>query len=60
LLSLGVSHPLLIGHLLLLLGSGLLPRVLLLLMVADSARRPGNYGGGGYNTRGTDERSSSS
>jgi hypothetical protein len=45
---------------LLLLRSRLLPCVLLLLMVADGARRPYNYGGGGCDTRSTDERSSSS
>ena len=50
LLSLGVSHTLLIGLILSLLPSRLLPCVLLLLMMVDSARRPGNYGGGGRGT----------
>jgi hypothetical protein len=57
LLSLRVSHPLLIGQILLLLRSRILLRVLLLLVVAHSARCPGNYGGGGRDARGTDERS---
>jgi hypothetical protein len=50
LLRLGVGHTLLIGLILLLLRSRLLPCVLLLLMVADSARCPGNHGGRGRDT----------
>jgi hypothetical protein len=60
LLRLRVGHALLIGQILLLLRSRILPCVLLLLVMMDSTRGPGNYGGGGYDTRGTDERSSSS
>ena len=54
LLSLRVGHPLLIGQVLLLLRSRILLRVLLLLVVAHSARCPGNYGGGGHDARRTD------
>ncbi len=54
LLSLRVSHPLLIGKFLLLLRSRILLRVLLLLVVAHSARCRGNYGGGGRDARRTD------
>jgi hypothetical protein len=55
LLSLRVGHALLIGHLLLLLGSHILLRVLLLLMVMDSAGCSCHYGGGGRNPCGADE-----
>ena len=50
LLRLRVGHALLIGQILLLLRSRILPCVLLLLVMMDSARGPGNYGGGGYDT----------
>ena len=56
-LRLGVSRSLLIGLILLLLRSRLLPCVLLLLIVGDGARGPYNHGSGG---RGTHHRSSSS
>jgi hypothetical protein len=57
LLCLRVGHALLIGHLLLLLGSHILLRVLLLLMVADSAGCPSHNGGSGRNPCGADKRS---
>jgi hypothetical protein len=59
LLSLRVGHPLLIGHLLLLLGSRILLRVFLLLVVMDSAGCSCHYGGSGRNPCGADERSRS-
>jgi hypothetical protein len=54
LLRLRVRHTLLIGGILLLLRSRILLRVLLFLMVVDCTRGPGDYGGGGHDTRGTD------
>jgi hypothetical protein len=59
LLRLRVGHALLIGHLLLLLGSHILLRVLLLLMVMDSAGCPSHNGGSGHDPCGADERSRS-
>jgi hypothetical protein len=41
-------------HLRLLVGGGLLPRVLLLLMMVHGACRPDHHGGSGRDARGTD------